>query len=88
MPLGLNPNDPRVKSAVLAELVEEFWKSDIRQYLRNRAKEESEIATTNLVENAHTLTKDELRDLQMEIWRASKLPNGCLGVPMPRARLI
>jgi hypothetical protein len=72
MPLGLDPNDPRVRSVVLKELIEDFWKSDIGQYMKARAQRESDAATVKLVENAHKLTVAERVALQGEIWRASK----------------
>lgn len=72
MPLGLDPDDPRVASAAFAELVEDFWKSDIGQYLKGRAQQESDEATKELVEKAHQLTQNQLLALQSQIWRASK----------------
>ena len=72
MPLGLDPNDPRVRSAALAELIEDFWKSDIGQYLKRCAQEESDEATKNLVEQAHTMKHEDLLTAQAHIWRASK----------------
>jgi hypothetical protein len=72
VPLGLDPNDPRVRSAGFAELIEDFWKSDIGQYLMKRAKEESDEATILLVEHAHTMKPQEIRNAQTAIWRASK----------------
>jgi hypothetical protein len=72
VPLGLDPNDPRVRSAGFAELIEDFWKSDIGQYMRARAQEASDAATKELVENAHKMTQAERLSAQSEIWRASK----------------
>lgn len=75
MPLGLDPNDPRVRSAAMADLIEDFWKSDIGQYLKRTAQEESDAATKKLVEGAHSLTHKQIVVLQGEIWRASMFCN-------------
>lgn len=72
MPLGLDPNDPRVQSAAFAELIEDFWKSDIGVYLKAQAQRESDEATKALVEGAHRMTPQEIAYAQAEIWRASK----------------
>lgn len=56
----------------MAELIEDFWKSDIGQYLKALAQRESDEATRQLIEHAHELSKDEIRDAQAVIWRASK----------------
>lgn len=72
MPLGLDPNDPRVRSAAMAELIEDFWKSDIGQYLKRCAQEESDEATRDLVEKAHKMSREDLLNAQTRIWRASK----------------
>lgn len=72
MPIGLDPNDPRVRSAGMAELIEDFWKSDIGQYLKKQAQECSDEATKELVERAHELSKEQLLAAQAKIWQASK----------------
>lgn len=72
MPLGLDPNDPRVRSAGFAELIRDFWQSDIGQYLARRAREESDEATKALVERADTMDRAEIMRHQTLIWRASK----------------
>ena len=72
MPLGLDPDDPRVRSAALAELVREFWLSPIGQYLKQRAQEQAEEATKKLVLLAHKLTMNDRLCAQTEIWRAEK----------------
>lgn len=69
---GLDPNDPRAQSAAFAELIEDFWKSDIGQYLANRAQTESDEATRELVEKAHIMASDQILAAQARIWRASK----------------
>lgn len=72
MPIGLDPNDPRVQSAAFADLIEDFWKSDIGQYLKRCAQTESDEATRHLVEDAHRMTAKEITIAQAKIWRASK----------------
>lgn len=72
MPVGLDPNDPRVRSAGFAKLIEDFWKSDIGQYLKARAKEESDEATKELIEHAHAMTNKQIITAQARIWQASK----------------
>jgi hypothetical protein len=72
VPVGLDPNDPRAQSAAFAELIEDFWKSDIGQYLAGRARKESEEATRELVENAHEMTVPQRVAAQAKIWRATK----------------
>jgi len=72
VPVGLDPNDPRAQSAAFAEMIEDFWKSDIGQYLKNRAREESDAATRVLVEHCHTMSLEERQNAQAAIWRASK----------------
>lgn len=72
MALGLDPNDPRVQSAAFAELIEDFWKSDIGAYLKREAQRESDEATRELVELAHTLSLKDIQNAQARIWRASK----------------
>lgn len=69
--LGLDPNDAKVRSAAFAELIDDFWRSDIGQYLKRQAQRECDEATKRLVEDAHRLTHKELVALQGEIWRAS-----------------
>lgn len=72
MPLGLDPNDPRVQSAAFADLIDDFWRSDIGQYLKKQAQKESDSGTRELVENAHRMTQKEIANAQARIWRASK----------------
>lgn len=71
-PIGLDPNDPRVQSAAFAELIDDFWKSDIGLYLKAEAQRESDEATKYLIENAHTLSLKDIQNAQARIWQASK----------------
>ena len=70
--LGLDPDDPKVEAAVFAELIEDFWRSDIGKYLMARAKEESEEAMKHLIEGAHGMTQKQIVAAQAQVWRASK----------------
>ena len=72
MPLGLDPNDPRVRSAGFAEMIRDFWRSDIGAYMARRAREASEEATRDLVEGAHQMTHEQIRTAQARIWQATK----------------
>jgi len=63
----LDPNDERVELARFGKQVEHFLDSDIGQFMLQRAQTVSDDATTQLVKNAHTLERDDIRNLQMLI---------------------
>jgi hypothetical protein len=60
----LDPNDERVELARFGRQVEMFLESGIGQFMMERARSVSSDATAKLVANAHTMTKDEIRDQQ------------------------
>jgi hypothetical protein len=66
-PRDLDPNDERVELARFGKEVEIFLDSAIGQFMMQRAQTVSEDATTQLVKHAHTLERDEIRNLQMLI---------------------
>jgi hypothetical protein len=69
--IGLDPNDSRVHSAARAELIADFWRSEIGQYLKAKADKEIEDNTRILVEQASEMDKETLMATQAKIWRAS-----------------
>jgi hypothetical protein len=71
MLLGLDPDDPRVQSATFAQVVADFWRSDIGVYLKNCAQQECDQATKQLVENVDQMTREEILAAQARVWRAS-----------------
>lgn len=60
----LDPNDERVEIARFGREVEMFLEGTIGQFMLQRAVKVSEDATTELVKNAHTLDRDQIRNLQ------------------------
>jgi hypothetical protein len=63
----LDPNDERVEIARFGREVEMFLEGNIGQFMLQRAYKVSEDSTTELVKNAHTLDKDQIRNLQATI---------------------
>jgi hypothetical protein len=60
----LDPNDERVELARFGRQVEHFLESEIGQFMMQRAITTSEDAATELVKTAHTLDRDQIRNLQ------------------------
>jgi hypothetical protein len=65
----LDPSDPYVETARFGREVENFVTSPIGDFLLKRAHALAEEATATLIEKAHELDKDQIRDLQTDIYR-------------------
>lgn len=63
----LDPNDERVELARFGREVEIFLDSHIGQFMMQRAQVTSADAAQKLIESAHQIDKDQIRDLQATI---------------------
>lgn len=60
----LDPNDERVELARFGREVEMFLASDIGHFMMERARRVSEEARGKLIETAHRIERDDIRNLQ------------------------
>lgn len=63
----LDPNDERVELARFGRQVESFLQSDIGAFMLERAQTTSAAAAHKLIETAHSIDRDAIRDLQATI---------------------
>jgi hypothetical protein len=77
MPPANEPIDPTLEIAIFGRQVEDFLKSDVGDYLINRAKDEAEEAM-DLLKNTHPWRKRRIQQLQNQIKVAESI-KGWLG---------
>lgn len=61
---NLDPDDERVELARFGREVEMFLSSDIARFMMERARTVSEDARSKLIETAHLIDRDAIRNLQ------------------------
>lgn len=70
----LDPNDPNVRIAVFGQVVQDFLKSDVGDFLLRKAQEEANDAM-DLLKKAPPEDALSIRELQNRIWRAESIMN-------------
>ena len=63
----LDPNDENVETARFGREVELFLDSNVGAFMLERARHVSTEATQTLISTAHTIDRDQIRDLQQLI---------------------
>jgi len=67
----LDPDDPKVRTAVFGKQVEEFLKSDIGDFLLQLARHQEQEATTAMVNaDLGKMTMQQLMVMQNRVWQA------------------
>lgn len=67
----IDPDDPLVRTAVFGKVVEDFLQGEIGAYLLQRALDEEEAATKDLIANAAKWDTASIVACQAKIWRAA-----------------
>jgi hypothetical protein len=67
----IDPDDPLVRTAVFGKVVEDFLQSEIGAYLLQRAIDDEEGATKDLIANAAKWDVAQIVECQAKIWRAT-----------------